>query len=147
MLNWTLRLWHQWNSVLISISFWCDQETMFGSNETSKTVTRKIWKNYNFSSFDRSRIPFDWSNVPFDRSNRNWESIESTRDFVIIFFNFSIDRKFLSIDRICLSIDWIWIESRSSHPETLKWICWTFWSIEKYLQSIEWTVFWNFSEC
>ena len=41
--------------------------------------------------FNQSRIPFDRSNVLFDRSKKNWESIESSRDFVMNFFSFSID--------------------------------------------------------
>ena len=130
MLNWTLRLWHQWNSVLISISFWCDQETMFCSSETSKNSYQK---KFNFTSFNWSRITFDRLNLLFqsikwrsrinrvnpglcdeflqffDRSNRNQESIESS--------------------------------------ENLKWICWIFQSIEKYLRWIEWTVFWYFTKC
>ena len=60
---------------------------------------------FNFMSFDRSRIPFD-------RSNRNQESIKSTRDFMMNFFKFSIDREFLLIDQKG-------IKSWSSHLESL----------------------------
>ena len=48
-------------------------------------------KKFSFTSLDRLRIPFD-------RSNRNRESIESSRDFVVNFFNFSIDQEFLLIE-------------------------------------------------
>ena len=61
----------------------------------SKTVTRKKSEKFSFMSLDRSRIPFDWS-------NRNRESIESSRDFVMNFFNFLIDREFLLIDQMFL---------------------------------------------
>ena len=91
MLNWTLRLWHQWNSVLISISFWCDQETMFCSSETSKKCYQKNLKKFNFMSFDRSRITFDQSNVLFQLIE--WWSSQLW-DFVMKFFNFLIDREF-----------------------------------------------------
>ena len=49
--------------------------------------------------FNQSRIPFDRSNVLFDQSNKNWESIESSRDFVMNFFSFSIDWEILSTNQ------------------------------------------------
>ena len=83
---------------------------------------RKILKKFSFTSFDRSRITFDrsseretswkisshiWINrilfwidrmFLFNRSTSNWELIELDRTYVIVFFIFSIDQKFLLID-------------------------------------------------
>ena len=77
-------------------------------------------KKFSFTSFDWLRIPFDRMNVPFDQSNRNWESIDLSRNFMMNFFNFLIDREFLLIDWICLLIYRTGIESRLSHPKTSK---------------------------
>ena len=73
-----------------------------------KNGYQKNLKKFNFTSLD-------WLRIPFDRLNRNQELIESSRDFVMNFFNFLIDRIFLSIDQIG-------IENRLSYPETSKWI-------------------------
>ena len=40
------------------IMIWSRNYVLFKWN--IKTVTRKIWKNFSFTSFDRSRISFDW---------------------------------------------------------------------------------------
>ena len=124
------------------ILIWSRNYVLFEWN-IKKWLPKKSEK-FSFTSFDRSRIPFDRSNVPFDRSNKNAESIESSRNFMMNFFSFSIDQEFLLTDWICLLINRIGIDSRSSHPETSKWIYWIFRSIEKHLRPIKCIVFWNF---
>ena len=100
----------------------------------SKKVTKKTWKNFSFTSLNRSRISFDWS-------NRNREPIDSGRDFVMNFFKFSINREFLLIDRMFFLIDRKRIENRSSHLETSWWISLVFQLIEKYFHPIKRTIF------
>ena len=95
------------------ILIWSRNSVLFKWNV--KNGYQKNLKKFSFTSLDRLRIPFD-------RSNRNRELIESSRDFVMNFFNFLIDWEFILIDRIFLSIDQIGIENRLSYPETSKWI-------------------------
>ena len=71
------------------------KELYFVQVKCQKQLLEKKSEKFSFMSLDRSRIPFDWS-------NRNRESIESSRDFVMNFFNFSIDREFLLIDQMFL---------------------------------------------
>ena len=111
----------------LNLFFFFYKGTVFCSSEMSKKVTKKTWKNFSFTSLDRSRISFDWS-------NRNREPIDSGKDFVMNFFKFSINREFLLIDRKR-------IENRSSHLETSWWISLVFQLIKKYFRPINRTVF------
>ena len=113
MLNWTLRLWHQWNSVLISISFWCDQETMFCSSETSKNGYQKNLKKLSFTSLINQESPlinqmffFDWSNVLFRsikwQSRINRVNLRLCDGFLQFF-----DQSRILFDRLNRNQDWI----------------------------------------
>ena len=82
----------------------------------------KISTDREFLSIDRIYL--------FDRSNRNWESIESSRNFVVNFFNILIDCEFLSIY-------WTGIDNWLSHLETSGWISLIFRMIENSLQLIK----------
>ena len=113
--------------------------------KTSKTVTKKLWKNFSFASFNRSRIPFDRSNVLFDWSKRNLELIDLGRNSMMKFFIVSIDREFLSIDRMLFSIDWTGIKNWSNEVVALWWISSFFRSIKKKVQPIKGTKFWIFT--
>ena len=95
-----------------------------------KNSTQKIWKKISFTNFDQLRILFDRLNVPYDRWNRNWESIESSRNFVVNFFNILIDCEFLSIY-------WTGIDNWLSHLETSGWISLIFQMIENSLRLIK----------
>ena len=96
------------------ILIWSRNYVLFKWNV--KKMLPKNLKIFSFMSFYRSRIHFDRPDLSFGQSNRNQESIESSRNLIMNFFSFSIDREFLSINRICLSIDQTGIKSRSSHP-------------------------------
>ena len=113
--------------------------------KTSKTVTKKLWKNFSFASFNRSRIPFDRSNVLFDWSKRNLELIDLGRNSMMKFFIVSINWEFLSIDWMLFSINQTGIINRSNEAMTLWWISSFFRLIEKKVRPIEGIEFWIFT--
>ena len=131
---------------------------------------RKILKKFSFTSFDRLRITFDRSSERetswkisshisinrilfwidwmflFNRSTSNWELIELDRTYVIVFFIFSIDQKFLLID-------WMLFFNQSSSDRVSIELCRRFGQIsslfdrlrERFVDRMLWIL--NFSKC
>ena len=119
MLNWTLRLWHQWILVLVSNSIYYVHMMVVCSWKTIENYLVKILENSisrvstnrEFPSIDRMFL--------FDRSNKNRELIESTQEFMMNLLKFRLIKNSFRLIEFAFSIDWIGIENRSSHPDCL----------------------------
>ena len=102
MLNWTLRLSHQWYPVLISNSIYYVHMMVVCSWKTIENCLVKILGKFSFTSFNQLRIPFDRSNVPFRLIEQELRINQVKQIVYAEFIKILTDREFLSIDRICL---------------------------------------------
>ena len=76
--------------------------------QTFRAVTRKFYRKFSFSSFDRSNTLFDWW-------SRNWIAIESSRDSRIIFLIILIDWAKVRIDRIYWILNFHFIDFKKQY--------------------------------
>ena len=141
MLNWTLRLKHQWNSVLLLNSIYYVHIMVVCSWKTVENCLVKILENLvSRVSIGQEFPSINWTCL-FDRSNRNWESIESTRLFMLNLLQFRLIENSFRSFKFVFSIDRIRIGYQSSHPETWKFFDEDFDRLRNRFDRSKWTVF------